>query len=137
MPYIFPRSEITTRSMRSVSTSACHSERGARNPPADRSSELRCQIARAGCCFEPARIDYPDVAAAVFEQPAALQLARCFGNAHPPHAEHMREKGLGQVNFVGLHPLTRHQQPAGETRLHDVKAVAGGSLRYLGHQRVR
>ncbi len=44
---------------------------------------------------------------------------------------------MREAEAVGAHAIARHQQPAREALLDDVKAVARGRLRDLDHQRVR
>ena len=59
---------------------------------------------------------------------------RRLGDADPAHAEHVTKEFVGQVKAVRTHPVAGHQQPARETRFDDMKAIAGRSLRDLGHQ---
>ena len=93
-------------------------------------------VARAGCGLEADPIDDGDVPSVVVDQLALLESVRGFGNPDPAHAQHMSEKFMGKAKMICAYPVACHQQPAREARFNDVKTVASGGLRNLGHQRV-
>ena len=74
------------------------------------------------------------MAAAVFDQLAALERRGGRAHADPPHAEHAGEKLLRHQEIGGAGTVARHQQPARQSRLDHMKAVAGGGARKLPHQ---
>ena len=88
-------------------------------------------VAAACSCLETAPIENRDVASAVVNQPSGLQRACRLGDANAADAEHVGEKFLRNMECVGVRAILRHQQPACETRLDNVKARARGSLREL------
>src|SRR5581483_201235 len=94
-------------------------------------------VTLAGRRLEALAVEDADAAAAVLDQLAVLQRGRRPRDADPAHAEHVREELLRQAEFVGAHPVARHEQPAREALLDLVKAVARRGLGNLGEQRVR
>ena len=81
-------------------------------------------------------IQDPDLAPAIADQLASPEDAGGLRDALAPQSEHMRQELVGQVEFVRLDPVARHQQPSRQPCFRFVKAVAGGRLRNLRHQRV-
>ena len=66
-----------------------------------------------------------------------LQHAGCGGHGGAAHAEHLRERFLGQGKLVGAHPVVRHQQPACAPLGDGVQSTARGVLRDLVDERLR
>ena len=75
-----------------------------------------------------------DFAAVVTDQFAQPQISRGLGHAYPPHTQHIAQQILREMELIRSDPVTRHQQPAGETCLDLVKAIARGGLCHLYHQ---
>src|SRR5690606_8174200 len=74
-----------------------------------------------------------DLATAVADQLAPLQRPRRIGDADTPNPQHECEELVGHGECIGVGPVARHQQPSGESRLNDMKSVAGDRLGELAH----
>src|SRR6476660_9508829 len=69
-------------------------------------------VALAGSHLQTRPIAHCDVAAAVFDEPVELQLARCLGDGLAAHAEHIGDELLSHAQFVGRQAIQAQQQPA-------------------------
>ena len=88
-------------------------------------------VARARYRLESLAIEHREHAVAVADQPLRLQPARGLGHARSPHAQHVREKLVGQAEGVAESAIVRHQEPAREARVQRMKSAAGSGLRDL------
>ena len=70
-------------------------------------------VATAGSRHEASMVEDGDGAAAVADELAFLQAARCHVDADPPDAQHERKKLLRNAKLVGVDAVAGHQQPAG------------------------
>ena len=87
----------------------------------------------AGTCraLQAANIQNRQVATAVADEIATLQCARRAGHSDATHAEHVRQKLVRDVELAGMRAIACHQQPASQTRFHQMKSCAGRRLHEL------
>ena len=91
-------------------------------------------VTLASCRLQSVTVKNADFASVVTDQFAQSQISGRLGHANPPHTQHIAQQILGKMKMIRLHPVASHQQPAGETGLDLVKAIARGGLCHLYHQ---
>jgi hypothetical protein len=69
-------------------------------------------------------VENSDFTAAVDDELAFPEAAHYLADAGPPRAQHERKKSLRNAKLVGVDTVAGHQQPAGQTLYHHMKAVA-------------
>jgi hypothetical protein len=84
------------------------------------------RIATAGHPSETRWVKHGDIAAPIFDQPAALQCAGSCCDADPAHAQHIGKKLVRDAKPIGMRPIPCHQQPAGKPLVYLVKSNARG-----------
>src|SRR5688572_18615411 len=94
-------------------------------------------ITFAACRLQSLTVEDRDVAADVTNQPGLLQAPGRLGDALAASSQHVGDELLGEQQFHRPYPVVCEQQPAAESLLDRVKAVADGGLGDLGDQRLR
>jgi hypothetical protein len=85
-------------------------------------------IAFAACRFQSLTVEDSDVAADVADQPGLLQAPGRLGDTLAASSQHVGDELLGEQQFRRPYPVVCEQQPAAESLLYRVKAVADGGL---------
>src|SRR5690349_16108152 len=94
-------------------------------------------IAFAACRLQSLTVEDRYVAADVTNQTGLLQALGRLGDALAASSQHVGDELLGEQQFLQPHPVVGEQQPAAESLLDRVKAVADSGLGYLSDQRLR
>jgi hypothetical protein len=74
-------------------------------------------ITTAGGCLEPAAVQHREFASVIVDQAAALKFTRSAGNADAPHAEHIGEKGVGDMKAIRVRSWLMSSQRASRGRI--------------------
>ena len=85
-------------------------------------------ITFAACRLQSLTVEDCDVAADVANQPGLLQASGRLGDALAASSQHVGDELLGEQQFHRPHPVVGEQQPAAESLLDRVKAVADGGM---------
>ena len=94
-------------------------------------------ITFAACRLQSLTVEDRDVAADVANQPSLLQVTGCLRDTLAAPSQHVGDELLGEQQFRRPHPVVSEQQPAAESLLDRMKAVADSGLGDLGNQRLR
>ena len=89
------------------------------------------RVAFAGRRFQTLSIANRDASTSVADQSSLLQHAGNHTDSRTLHTEHDRQKLMAQLEVLLVHPVVRHQQPAGTPLLHRVHRVARDGLHPL------
>jgi hypothetical protein len=85
-------------------------------------------VTRASGRFEPLRVENIDIAPAVADQFASLQISGGDGNGGSQYAQNVAQVLLRIKTVIRSGAIACHQEPAGETGIGLVKAVTCSDL---------
>src|SRR3954471_19724605 len=76
----------------------------------------------------------PDVPAPILDEVSVLQGVGHQRNAGAPNAQHLAQKVLGQLHFIGACQVTNAKEPAAHASFDTMAGVACGGLLRLGEE---
>ena len=85
-------------------------------------------IALAGGLLELVALKDVKLSAAILDSAGFLERPGSNGDARAARTEHAREEVVGERESVGMDAILRHENPAGQTLIDFVQAVASGDL---------